>query len=157
ALVALRFLAKVQVLAVREVLEAVVPRRADEADDLTRPQHRVWSENQSIEHAERSRGHPDPERNRHHDERGEAWRAAQASDRIANVVEEISEPVDVPRVPHLFLLLLHAAHRAQGAVTRIFGRQALGDAFGDLVVQVKPQLLVELLIRASTAEDRLEP
>ena len=75
----------------------------------------------------------------------------------AHVVDEIRQPVDPPRVADLLFLLIEPAHRAHGAVTRLIRGKTLGDAFLDLLLQVKLELLFELALHPAAAENGSEP
>src|SRR5207248_7439991 len=119
--------------------------------------HRVRPEDQPIDHAERRRGHADSQRERDRHERGESERAAQAPDRVADVVDEIRQPMNATQVPHLLFPLLQSVHRAHRGVARLFGGKPVRDAFLDFVLQVEPQLFIELPLHAATAQNGAQP
>ena len=157
AVIALRVLADVEVLAVGEIVETVVARGAHQRHDLARTRHGIGTEDQGVEHAVGSRRHPDAQRDRDHDDRGQAGRPPQASERVADVVHEVRQPVDAARVPDLLFPLVEPAHRAERPVSSLLGREAFGDALLDLVLQVEPELLVELALDPAAAEDGFQP
>ncbi len=157
AVVALGVVADVEVLAMREEVDALVARGAHQRHHLARARHRVGPEDQRVEHAERRRGHADADREGDHHEGGQAGRAAQAAQREPQVGEEVGEPVDAPRVAHLFLALLDSSQGEQRAAARLGRGEPGGDPFLDLVLEVELQLLVELLLDEATAEDGPQP
>src|SRR6202008_3531596 len=73
--VTLRFVADVEVFAIGEIVEGTMVRSAHQSDNASRMRHGIRPEDQRVDHAECRRGHPDPERERDHHERGESWRA----------------------------------------------------------------------------------
>src|SRR5262249_18307872 len=87
----------------------------------------------------------------------EARRAPETPRRVADVVHEVREPVDAPRVADLLLALIEAAHGEQRAAPRLLRGQARCDALLDLVLEVEAELLVHLVLDAAAMEDRLQP
>ena len=61
--------------------------------------------------------------------------------------------MNAPRVSHLLFALFQSVHRANGHVARLIRGKAAGDPFLDFVLQVEPQLLIELLFNAATAQN----
>src|SRR5581483_1898747 len=90
--------ADVEVFAVGEVLVAVVARCADESDDAARMGHGVRAEEEAVDHAQAGGGHADAEGEGHGDEGGEGGAAAEGTDGVSEIVEEIGEPVDAAGV-----------------------------------------------------------
>jgi hypothetical protein len=65
--------------------------------------------------------------------------------------------VNTPHGSHLLFPLFQPAHRAHRRVAGLVRGKTLRDAFLDLVFQVEPELLVELPLHRSAAQDGPQP
>ena len=105
------------------------------------------------EHVQR-RAEADAEREDSDHRRGGNRRARAVTGREAKVLNRVLEHVHAPHVPARFLRLLDAAKGAQRRLARLLARHAAGDIRRHAPVDVVADLLVELLLDASAAEDR---
>ena len=86
--VALGFIAQVQIFAIGKIVETAVMRGAYQRDDPARMRHGVGPEDQGIHHAEGPRNHSNSKGQRNHDESGQAGGAAQAAQAEAEILKK---------------------------------------------------------------------
>src|ERR1041385_559048 len=82
-----------------------------------------------------------------------AGRPLQAAERVADVVDEVGEPADAPRIARRFLLLRHASHLPQRRVACLRFGEPAGDPLARQLVDVELHLVVELPLDAAAAQE----
>ena len=85
---------------------------------------------------------------------GESRALSQPAERVSHVLANLVEERYAARVTALFLALIEPPHLSKGGVAGIAGRHAGGDVLLGEALQMKAQLLVELLLDAGPPEQR---
>ena len=114
--------------------------------------HRTADER--LDEQEQRGAEADAEREDPDHRRGGHRRAREVTGREAKVLNRVFDHVHAPHVPARFLRLLDAAEGAQRRLARLLARHAAGDIRRHAPVDVVADLVVELLLDASAAEDR---
>src|SRR6266581_2854150 len=109
-----------------------------------------------INHTENRGVRANSERKRQDGYRGETGILAQRARTVAYVLQQRFDEGHAARVAMLFLDLLDAAEFQPGAAPGFFGREAGLDQLGDVVLEVKAELLVHLGFNLFPAEKRAQ-
>ena len=114
-------------------------------------------EKQAVDDAEDGGGGADAEREREDGDGCEGWRFGQHAHAVAQVLHQVAYGSHVPRVADRLFDLLDAAEGAERRGAGLFRRQALRDELFGVRLDVEAQLVVQVVLDASTAEQRAQP
>src|SRR5215467_2910462 len=108
---------------------------------------RIWQrlDEDWVDRAENGGAGSNANRQREHRNGSKAGIAAQPAPRITKVAYEILQPAGAAGIAALFFHLLGTAEGKPRQAARFLGLMALGNQVGSVLIQMKSQLLLELL------------
>jgi len=105
-----------------------------------------------IHQAEYRRVRAYAQRHDHNSERGKAWIAAEIPARIPQIAQQIFDVIHVAHIPAFLLVLLHSVHCAKRRKASLFRGEASRHLQFDALIDVKLELLFELLFYTIPSE-----
>jgi hypothetical protein len=88
---------------------------------------------------------------------GEARLAAEGAEGIAEILRKIFEPAGSSGIAAAFFDLLGATESHTGLAARFFGRIALRDQVGDVLIEMETEFPIEALFVLFSAQQASEP